>query len=56
LTADLSEFEAGTTAPEEALEEMEDSLLELLRQGTTLQQSEFLAELRRQRSGETVAS
>jgi hypothetical protein len=34
---------------------MEDSLLQLLREGTTLQQDDFLQELRRQR-GETVAS
>jgi hypothetical protein len=35
---------------------LEDPLLELLRQGPTLQQDDFLGELRRQRSGESVAT
>jgi hypothetical protein len=35
---------------------MEDPLLELLRRGSTLQQDDFSAELRRQRSGESVAN
>jgi CheY-like chemotaxis protein len=37
-------------------EEMEDPLLELLRLGPTLQPDDFFVELRRQRSGETVAT
>jgi len=61
LAADLSQFEhgqepAGETAEDSAAEELEDPLLELLRQGTTLQEEDFFAELRRQRSGESVAT
>jgi CheY-like chemotaxis protein len=63
LTADLSQFERGqesvadaTGEPTSEDEEMEDPLLELLRQGPTLQHDDFLGELRRQRSGESVAS
>jgi CheY-like chemotaxis protein len=61
LTADLSQFErapepANGAAEESAPEELEDPLLELLRQGPTLQQDDFLAELRLQRSGESVAT
>jgi c-di-GMP-binding flagellar brake protein YcgR len=61
LTADLSQFErspelADGATEETAPEELEDPLLELLRQGPTLQQDDFLAELRRQRSGEGVAT
>lgn len=52
LVADLKEFESG---PDSASEEMEDTLLQLLREGTKLNQDEFLEELRRQR-GEPVAS
>ena len=37
-------------------EDLEDPLLELLRNGSTLQQDDFAAELRRQRSGESVAN
>jgi len=56
LTADLTQFEPGPRAAGEAAEDMEDPLLELLRQGTKLQQEDFLSELRRQRSGEEVPS
>jgi len=61
LAADLSQFEhgqepAGETAEDSAAEELEDPLLELLRQGTTLQEDDFFAELRRQRSGESIAT
>ena len=59
LTADLSQFEHAPPAEalqDPATEELEDTLLELLRQGTTLQQEDFFAELRRQRSGESVAT
>jgi CheY-like chemotaxis protein len=52
LTADAKEFESG---PDSGGEEMEDALLQLLREGTKLQQQDFLEELRRQR-GEPVAS
>ena len=66
LTADLSQFERGPEPGDDAAEdpttedvtteELEDPLLELLRQGPTLQQDDFLGELRRQRSGESVAT
>jgi len=55
LTADLSQFEHAPEEPQDA-DPLEDPLLELLRQGASLQQDEFLSELRRQRSGETVAT
>jgi len=61
LTAAATQFvhgpeqTSGSTA-DTAAEELEDPLLELLRQGTTLQENDFFAELRRQRSGESVAS
>ncbi len=50
LTADLKEFER----PAEIGDEMEDPLLDLLHRGSQLQQNDFLSELRRQRSGESV--
>jgi CheY-like chemotaxis protein len=57
LTADVSQFEraelVGASGEDLSLE---DPLLELLRQGSTLQPDDFLAELRRQRSGESVAT
>jgi DNA-binding response OmpR family regulator len=63
LEADLSQFVCDPESPDEASgdraaedEDMEDPLLELLRQGSTLQQDDFSAELRRQRSGESVAN
>jgi CheY-like chemotaxis protein len=60
LTADLSQFEhppeaAAQGAEDASVEELEDPLLELLRKGSALQQDDFLAELRRQRTGESVA-
>jgi CheY-like chemotaxis protein len=59
LVADLTQFEPGETKvetfSEEASDEMEDQLLELLRRGTALQQDEFLTELRHQRSPEETA-
>jgi hypothetical protein len=55
LTADLSQFEHAPELDETA-EPLEDPLLELLRHGSSLQQDDFLAELRRQRSGESVAT
>jgi CheY-like chemotaxis protein len=54
LVADLAQFESGGTVDDAA--ELEDPLLELLRRGSTLQQEEFLAELRHQRNPEGVAS
>ncbi len=54
LAADPKDFGPNPDAvPED--EEMEDALLELLREGASLQQDDFLQELRRQR-GEPVAS
>jgi hypothetical protein len=56
LVADLSQFEHDEAPQLEAGEDMEDLLLDLLRSGTILQQDEFLAELRRQRTSEDLAS
>jgi DNA-binding response OmpR family regulator len=66
LQADLSQFvhdrqsrnENGEdiAAEDAAGEDLEDPLLELLRNGSTLQQDDFATELRRQRSGESVAN
>jgi DNA-binding response OmpR family regulator len=56
LAADLSQFEHAPEQMDENTEPLEDPLLELLRQGSSLQQDDFLAELRRQRSGESVAT
>jgi hypothetical protein len=65
LTADLSQFEHAPELPEETVEDatsedpttepLEDPLLELLQEGSTLQQEDFLDKLRRQRSGESIA-
>jgi CheY-like chemotaxis protein len=60
LAADLREFERAESGDDAAddfgAEELEDPLLELLRGGSALQQEDFLRELRRQRSGEAVAT
>ncbi len=60
LVADLTQFEpiAGNeeTAGETQEQELEDPLLELLRRGVSLQQTEFLSELQHQRHPENVAS
>jgi len=67
LTADLSQFQPRRDETVEAprgedlssdlsAEEMEDPLLELLLVGSTLQPDDFLVELRRQRSGESVTT
>jgi CheY-like chemotaxis protein len=66
LTADLSQFEhvpetadddaQGPAPDDRTLEELEDPLLELLRQGPGLQSDDFFAELRRQRSEESVTT
>jgi DNA-binding response OmpR family regulator len=65
LIADLSQFEHAPELPEETVEDatsedpttepLEDPLLELLQEGSTLQQEDFLDKLRRQRSGESIA-
>jgi DNA-binding response OmpR family regulator len=54
LKADLSQFSGEANRDEENMN-MEDPLLELIRQGTVMQREEFLRELQRQRSGESVA-
>jgi DNA-binding NarL/FixJ family response regulator len=56
LVADLSQFEHNEMPQPEEGEGMEDLLLDLLRSGITMQQDEFLAELRRQRTSEDLAS
>ncbi|MGA7929071.1 MAG: PilZ domain-containing protein [Candidatus Sulfotelmatobacter sp.] len=66
LTADLSQFGHARELPDETVDDptledptmeyLEDPLLELLQQGSTLQQEDFLDKLRRQRSGESVAT
>jgi len=58
LAADLSQFEHAPAAESESSEgeEMQDPLLELLRNATSMQQDDFLDELHRQRSGESVAT
>jgi hypothetical protein len=56
LVADLTQFEPGDKQPEESHEDLEDPLFELLRRGASLQQDEFLSELRKQRNPEDVAS
>jgi hypothetical protein len=49
----MSQFEGAPGSNQADL--LEDPLLELLRQGVEMQEEDFLAELRRQRSGEPVA-
>jgi DNA-binding response OmpR family regulator len=55
LTADLTQYEEQRTHSNNAADELDDPLLELLRRGSSIEQDDFLAELRRQRSGEAVA-
>jgi hypothetical protein len=55
LVADLTQFEHSEAPGGESGEELEDQLLELVRRGTTLQQDEFVQELRRQRSPEEAS-
>jgi hypothetical protein len=52
LVADLNQFESAA----QSAEELEDPLLELLRRGASLQQDDFLSELKQQRNPEDVAS
>ncbi len=54
LVADLTQFEPGDRK-EDAGEELEDPLLELLRRGTSLQQEDFLSELQQQRNPEEAS-
>ncbi len=51
LLADLSQFVPAENKGQEAQEDLEDPLLELLRRGDSLQQDDFLAELQNQRNG-----
>jgi CheY-like chemotaxis protein len=55
LVADLTQFE-HPELPQSESSDLEDPLLELLRSGSSLQEDDFLAELRRQRTPEDVAS
>jgi hypothetical protein len=55
LVADLTQFEPDQPSTESS-DELDDPLLELLRRGTSLQQDEFLGELRHQRGTEDVAA
>jgi DNA-binding response OmpR family regulator len=58
LVADVSQFEPApdaASAPSED-DELQDPLLELLRQASSMQEDDFLEELRRQRSGEAVTT
>jgi CheY-like chemotaxis protein len=55
LVADLAQFVSSEIPAGDSAEELEDALLELVRRGTTLQQDEFVAELRRQRSPEEAS-
>lgn len=56
LVADLTQFESADKPAEHSTEDLEDPLLELLRRGASLQQDQFLAELRQQRNPQDVAS
>jgi len=57
LTADLRQFESGAELGDVAEEQkMEDPLLELLRRGAAMKRDEFVEELHRQRSGESVTT
>jgi len=56
LVADLDQFEPTEKPTQESGEDLEDPLFELLRRGASLQQEDFLAELRQQRNPADVAS
>jgi len=59
LVADPEQFvgpDPKSGEPTGDTEELEDALLELLRRGDSMQQDDFLAELRRQRNPEDVAA
>ena len=55
LVADLAQFEPADNKAQESGDEFEDPLLELLRRGGSLQQEDFLSELRQQRSPEEAS-
>ena len=55
LVADLTQFEPADKSVPSAVD-LEDPLLELLRRGTSLQQDDFLSELKQQRNPADVAS
>jgi hypothetical protein len=55
LLADLAQFEPGDNQAQGSSDEFEDPLLELLRRGGSLQQDDFLSELRQQRSPEEAS-
>jgi CheY-like chemotaxis protein len=56
LVADLTQFVPVDKKADESDDDLDDPLLELLRRGTSLQQDDFLGELRHQRNPEDVAS
>lgn len=56
LTADLTQFERADDPADDGSDEVEDPLLDLLRHGSKLEQDNFLSELRRQRSSESLAT
>jgi hypothetical protein len=56
LRADLTQFEPANALPNDTTDDVVDPLLELLQRGAALDQDEFLGELRRQRSGDTVSN
>ena len=56
LVADLAQFVPADKKVDESDDDLDDPLLELLRRGTSLQQDDFLGELRHQRNPEDVAS
>jgi CheY-like chemotaxis protein len=56
LVADLNQFEPADKTADDSTDDLEDPLLELLRRGASLQQNDFLSELRQQRNPADVAS
>lgn len=56
LKADMSQFEREAVPADDEADEVDDPLLDLVRTGSRLQQDDFLAKLRQQRSTESVAT
>jgi CheY-like chemotaxis protein len=56
LRADLTQFENAGRLASETPGPVDDPLLELLQRGAGLEHDQFLAELRQQRSGESIAT
>ncbi len=56
LVADLAQFVPADKKADAAADDLDDPLLDLLRRGTSLQQDDFVAELRHQRNPEDVAA